>query len=79
MIFGGLPLGWPSRVVGSVPCHRFGPTHRKAYALLAPGGVELPQSACRAARTSSAGSGRRAPGVSIVSRWTVPLNTAGGE
>ncbi len=32
------------------------------------------QSACNAARTSSAGSGRRAPGVSILSRWTVPLN-----
>jgi len=36
------------------------------------------QSACRAARTSSPGSGRKAPGVSTRTPWTVPSNGAGG-
>ena len=41
-------------------------------------GQPRPQSACSAARTSSAGSGRSAPGVSTRSWCTVPLNGAGG-
>ena len=42
------------------------------------GGEPGHQSACSAARTSSAGSGWNAPGVSTRSRCTVPLNGAGG-
>lgn len=48
------------------------------WPLPVPGEGRIRQSAWRAARTSSAGSGRAEPGASIVSWCTVPLNGAGG-